>query len=107
MPEAIKLHNFASTPFSYKAGETFYVGLTFNYDVTLVQFEMIIYNAAGTAVLTFPNADWTLSGTRKKSITKTPVQVAALTAGTYRLVLKHTYQDGTVRVRFDSPLNVI
>ncbi len=108
MSETIQLHNFATTPFSYKAGETFYVGLTFNYDVTDVSFEMKIINReTSAAVYTFPNADWAISGTRKKSITKTPAQMQTLTKGNYQLIITHTFSDGRVKVRFDSNLTVI
>ncbi len=108
MSETIQLHQCADTPFSHKAGETFYVGLTFNYDVSLVLFSMEIFAlTGGAAIYTWADTDWVLTGTRKKSITRTPAQTTSLVPGQYRLKVKHTYPDGRVKYRFDSILTVI
>ena len=103
--ESINLSKFASIPFRYSVGDTFNLPILFSYDVDDVVFEMKIYNASGATEKTFPDADWVLSGTRKKTLTKTPAQFN-LAPGVYRLVITHTFPDGTVRKRFDSVLTV-
>ena len=101
----INISKFATTPFSYAVGDTFKLPVSFSYDVTNVLFDIKIYDDTGATALTYTDVDFILSGTRKKTITKTPAQFN-LVAGTYRLVLTHTFPDGTVKKRFDSILTV-
>ena len=80
--------------------------MSFNYDVTDVDFDLKIYTEAGAVAKTYTDTDFVISGTRKKTITNTPVDFN-LAAGTYRLVLTHTFADGTIRKRFDSTLSIL
>jgi hypothetical protein len=104
MAAVVDLSQCSDMPFRYKAGETFKLGLTFSYDVATVLFDLVIYNPDGTAAKTYTDADWVRVG-RKKTIIKTPVEFN-LAVGEYNLKLKHTYADGSVRFRFDSPFTV-
>lgn len=105
--EVIQLSKFSSRPFQYKSGDSFRLGLSFNYDVTNVGFEMKIFEDGNpTALKTFPDADWTLNNSRKKTLVKAPADMN-LPAGTYRLKITHTFPDNTVRTRFDSVLTIL
>jgi hypothetical protein len=105
MSEQINLSQFVSVPFNYSVGDTFKLPLTFSYDVTSVSFELKIYDAEGILVKTYTNTDWTLSGTNKKTLLKSYADLNLL-AGTYRMILRHTFPDTTVKKRIDSPLNI-
>ena len=100
----VDLSQCSNMPFRHKSGETFKLGLTFSYDVDTVLFDLVIYNSDGSPAKTYTDADWVLSG-RKKTITKTPDEFN-LVAGEYKLKLKHTYTDGTIKFRFDSPFTI-
>lgn len=105
--EVIQLSKYSSRPFQYAKDDTFRLGLTFNYDVDTVAFSLKFYPAgSSTAALTFDDADFTLTGTRKKTLLVAPVDFT-LAAGKYRMVLTHTFPDSTVRKRFDSILTVL
>jgi hypothetical protein len=79
--------------------------MSFSYDVTDVSFSLQIIDRNNTQVKLYPNSDWVLSGTRKKSLTKTPVEFD-LAKGEYKLIIKHQFSSGEVRTRFDSTLTV-
>lgn len=105
MSELIQLSSYSNKPFSYSVGDTFKLALTFAYDITLVSFELKIHDSTGAVVKTFGNTDWTISGTRKKTLLKAPADIN-LTAGTYRMVLRHTFSDTTIKKRIDSILTI-
>ncbi len=104
MPASVDLSQCSDMPFRHKLGETFILGLTFSYDVDTVLFDLVIYDQSGAAAKTYTDVDWVRSG-RKKTITKTPVEFN-LAKGEYNMKLKHTFADGTIRYRFDSPFTI-
>lgn len=92
-------------PFRHKEGDTFRLAISFSYDVTAVAFKLVIFDKSGAQVKEYLNNEWVLDGTRKKVLTKTPVEFN-LAKGEYKLKLTHTYSNGVVRTRFDSQLTV-